>query len=150
MTQPPEQTILVLSRKKPHLIFLMGLGVITGLSVALGGPVDEDSPLWLSHAWAVMVGITSLVILLSHLWRWDRERGMWIERGALWIQAGGVLAYTMALPTWTGVNAPSILTIVAGAWWAGTNIWEVREIAKDLRLISAVRRFGTGSDDAGN
>lgn len=149
MNQPPDQPILVLSRKKPHLILLLILSILTGIGYFFQGPQDQEIPHWLAQTWAMMLLITGTMALIAHLTRWDRERGMYVERGALTLQAAAVSGYALALPGILGWQADTAIALLAGAAWVGTNLWEVREITKDLKLISAVRRLDRGSDNAG-
>lgn len=144
---PDQPRILVLSRKKPHLIFLMGLAVLSGISLAVEGGTDDPVPTWLVRLWAAFLFSTGLIALISHLQKWDRERGMHVERGALIMQAAAVLCYVMCLPVYLGWEIGPILSIIAGIWWAGTNYWEVRLIGQDLKMISAVRRVTPRTTD---
>lgn len=148
MTQPSDQPILVLSRKKPHLILLLILSVLSGLAYFLDGPVEPKIPQWLAQAWAVVLLFSGGLALVAHLQRWDRERGMHVERGALTLQAAAVTGYGLALPAYLGWQAQTAVSLLAAATWAGTNLWEVRLIGEDLKLISAVRRLTPRSGNA--
>lgn len=149
--QPDHPPILVLSRKKPHLILLLVLSVLSGLSIFAGGADEPQMPNWLSHSWAAFLIISGSLALIAHLQRWDRERGMHVERGSLTIQAAAVIAYALTLPTYFGWGAPTMITFLAAAAWSGANLWEVKLISGDLQLIKAVRRITPGeSNDAQN
>lgn len=146
MDRPPDQPILVLSRKKPHLILFMIIVVLSGLVVYVAPPEQTDVPDWLAHIWSWVLMATGSVALLAHLQRWDRERGMYVERGALWIQSAAVLGYGIALPNWLPWDGGLIISLVVAAAWAGFNLWEVQLIGLDLKLISVARRLASGSD----
>lgn len=148
MTQPPEQPILVLFRKKPHLIFLLVASVVSGLLVFAGGSTEADLPTWLVRAWSGVELMSGGIALIAHLQRWDRERGMRVERGSLTIQAAAVIAYGMALPVYLGWPVDVIAALIVASAWAGANLWEVRLIGADLKLIAAVRSLTPGSVNA--
>lgn len=151
MSQPPQQPILVLSRKKPHLILFMTLVVLSGLLYLIEGSVDSRIPDWLARTWACFLLFSGSVNLIAHLQGWDRERGMYVERGALWIQSAAVLAYGAALPQYLGWGLSSAVSMSAAAAWAAANLWEVFLIGGDLRLIGAVRRLTPpGGGNAGD
>ena len=139
-----EQPILVLSRKKPHLLFIMVASVLTGAVVFLGGSVNEEIPGWLARLWGGMALGTGAVALLAHLQRWDRERGMYVERGSLLIQSGAVLGYGCAIVGLLGWNVDAVGALATALAWAGANLWEVRLIGADLRIISSVRKLTRG------
>lgn len=141
MNQPTDQPILVLSRKKPHLIFFMVLVVLSGLAYFVEGPVENEIPDWLGRTWAGFLLWSGSVALIAHLQRWDRERGMHVERGALTIQSAAVLAYGACLPQYLGWTPGTFISILAALAWAAANFAEVHLIGSDLKLISAMRRL---------
>ena len=145
-----EQPILVLSRKKPHLMLIMLASLMTAVVVFGGGSLDERLPVWLQQLWGGTSGATGALALLAHLQRWDRERGMFVERGLLLVQSGAVLGYGLAIVGLLGWNVDAISSLVLALAWAGANLWEVRLIGTDLRLISAVRRLNRGVRGASN
>lgn len=139
-----DQPILVLSRKKPHLILIMLASLLTGVVVFGGGSLDPHVPGWLARLWGGTAGVTGALALLAHLQRWDRERGMYVERGTLLIQSGAVLGYGLALVGLLGWGVDAVASGVLALAWAGANMWEVRLIGTDLRTIAAVRRLNRG------
>ena len=152
MTDPPDeeqpQPILVLSRKKPHLILFMIIVILSGLVVFVDPPEQTDVPDWLAKAWAGLLLATGSISLLAHIQRLDRERGMYVERGMLTIQSAAVVCYAAALPTWIPWDGGLVISMVAATAWAGFNMWEVFLIGKDLQLIAAARSLGARSSDA--
>lgn len=72
---------------------------------------------------------------------------MYVERGALTMQAGGVLAYAVCLPVFLGWTAAVILSLVVAGAWVWANLWEVKLIGADLKLISIARRLTPRSED---
>lgn len=148
MNPPPEQPILVLSRKKPHLLLILVLSVLSGIGYFVEGAVEPELPDWLARSWAGVLLVSGGFALVAHLQRWDRERGMHVERGALTIQGAAVLAYGACLPQYLGWTPSVIISIIAAIVWAGTNFWEVSLIGADLKLIAAVRSLTPGSGNA--
>lgn len=149
MDQPTGEPILVLSRKKPHLILFMIIVILSGLVVYVDPPQQTDVPDWLAHVWSWVLMITGTVSLVAHLQKWDRERGMYVERGALWIQSAGVLGYAAVLPNWLKLDGGLIISLIAAVAWAGFNLWEVQLIGSDLKMIGAVRQLTLpGGNDA--
>lgn len=144
----PDQPILVLSRKKPHLILFMVLVVLSGLLAFVDGGTDDSLPGWLTRVWGGFLLFSGSVALVAHLQRWDRERGMHVERGALTMQAGAVIAYGMALPVYLGWSIPAGISLLAALAWAAANFWEVYLISADLKMISTVRRLTPRREDA--
>lgn len=136
-----EQPILVLSRKKPHLLLVLVLSLISGLGLFLGTDTG-GVPLWLARVWAGQLLVSGSIAMWAHLTKTDRERGMRIERGALTLQAAAVIAYVMALPVVLGWRIDVVLALPTGAAWAVANLWEVKLISADLGLIGTVRRMG--------
>lgn len=142
------QPILVLSRKKPHLILFMIIVILSGLVVFVDPPAETDVPDWLAHVWSVLLLVTGSLGLLAHLQRWDRERGMYVERGTLTIQSAAVICYGAILPVWIPWGGGLVISLLAAAAWAGFNMWEVVLIGRDLDLIATVRKMGARSIDA--
>lgn len=145
--------LLVLSRRKPHLILFMILSALSGLAYFLGpaesGAINSEMPSWVQPAWAVCllfsgtIGIYGALIYRSRL-----VKGMMVERGALLIQSGAVVFYGGALVIASGWAG----TISAGAAiaWAGANIWEAKLITQDLKLIASEEAGLMGSDEDAN
>lgn len=131
--------ILVLSRKKPHLILFLILTILSGLSFFAGGSVSGELPNWLVRSWSGFLLVSGSAALIAHLQRWDRERGMHAERGALSLQSGAVLIYGALLPVYVGWSAPILISVFAAIAWAAANLWEVWLITADLKMINAVR-----------
>lgn len=132
------QTILVLSRQKPHTVLLLFASFVSGLLYVAGWgrspSLDATDPHWLGAAWAWASLLSGLLGLAGILWqRFNVVRGLMIERGALLIQASLLVAYAGALLTFNG-SAASIPVITALAW-AGANVWEARNMKRDLALI---------------
>lgn len=130
--------ILVLSRKKPHLIFIQLLVVLSGISAFLGDAA-EGVPSWLTHAWGVALLFTGAASLISHLQRLDRERGMYVERGALSLQSGVVLLYAGAITAYASHDALLVIAMLTAISWSASNMWEVKLISNDLKMINAMR-----------
>lgn len=124
--------------------------ILSGLAVFVGASEDTDVPDWLAHVWAVLLLATGSLGLLAHLQRWDRERGMYVERGMLTIQSAAVVCYGAILPVWLPWDGSLVISLLAAAAWAGFNLWEVVLIGKDLDLIATVRKMGARSADAPN
>lgn len=133
------RTILVLSRQKPHLVFVLGLSILSGVGFAVAPEksVDPDVPLIAQQVWAGVVSITGLLGLLGILWqRWSVERGMLLERGSLLIQSGAIVIYAVVIVVYLGWGAT--IAVLVAIWWIGTNIWEARLIRKDLERMEEV------------
>lgn len=130
--------ILVLSRKKPHLILLLILSVLSGISVFLTD-ANPNVPDWLSRMWGISLLLSGVTALVAHLQRTDRERGMYVERGALALQSGAVMVYVATLTSFLPWGAEIFITLLAGIAWAGANMWEVKLISSDLKMIHAIR-----------
>lgn len=139
MSLPPDMPLLILSRRKPHLILIMSLGVLTGVSVLLGGEIDETVPRWIGYTWAGALSISSFFVLLGNLARLDREKGMHVERGALTMQTAAVLAYGFCIMLYSGWHAGPVLSLLASWIWGGINLWEVKLITVDLRMLNVLR-----------
>lgn len=149
MDQPTGEPILVLSRKKPHLILFMIVVFFSGLIVYVDPPEQTDVPDWIAHIWSWVLMVTGSVSLIAHLQKWDRERGMYVERGSLWIQSAAVLGYASVLPNWLEWDGGLVISMIIAAAWAGFNLWEVYLIGADLKMIGAVRKLtNPGGDDA--
>lgn len=148
MPHDSDQPILVLSRKKPHLIFILVLCLLSGLGIFITGSDDPELPDWITRSWAGFLLVSSMVALGAHFQKWDRERGMYVERGALTIQSAAVLAYGATLPQYLGWNAEVFFSIAAMVTFAAANLWEVQLIGADLKLIATVRSMGARSADA--
>ena len=144
----PDQPILVLSRKKPHLILFMVLVIMSGLLAVTEGSSGGDLPDWLTRTWGALLIFSGSVALVAHVQRLDRERGMLVERGALIMQAGAVMAYGLAVPSYLGWTMPMVVTLLAALSWAAANFWEVYLIGADLKLIYATRRLSSRRYDA--
>jgi hypothetical protein len=137
-----DKNIVVLSRQKPHEVFLFGLAVLSGLAILLGlsepTSLTRDLPSWVLPVWAWCLLTSSLAGLGGMLYRRDRERGMGIERGALVMQTGMVLMYGLLLVAINGWQA--VIAAGAALVWASTNLWEAKLISADLRAIALARR----------
>lgn len=149
MSSPVQQPVVVLSRRKPHLIFILVLSVITGVSIFIGN-TDSEIPLWLQRIWAGSCSISGALALIAHLQRWDRERGMFAERGALVMQCAAIIAYVLALPIYIHDVESVAVAFATAAAWVGANLWEVKLISTDLEMINAAfkmkRRLHNAAD----
>lgn len=133
------RTILVLSRQKPHLVFVLGLSILSGVGFAVAPEksVDPDVPLIAQQVWAWTISTTGLLGLLGILWqRWSVERGMLLERGALLVQSGVVVVYAGVIVAYLGWGAT--VSVAVALWWVVTNIWEARLIRRDLERMEEV------------
>lgn len=135
------QMVYVLSRQKPHLMLFMILSILSGIAYLLGpaesAALENELPTWVPPVWAWFLLMSGLVGMWGMVWqRWQVERGMLLERGALLIQAGAILLYGGVLVVANGWAA----TVSAGAAlvWAGANFWESRLILRDLRMLEEV------------
>lgn len=140
MSSPVHQPVVVLSRRKPHLIFILVLSILTGVSIFLG-EVDPDFPVWLQRVWGAACSISGAVTLVAHLQGWDRERGMYAERGGLIIQCAAIVAYILALPLYLKLDTELVIAYITAACWVGANMWEVKLISADLGMIGAARKL---------
>lgn len=143
MTDPPLPRVIVLSRQKPHLFLFQFLAILTGLQILAGpderGAMEREVPGMIQVGWAWGLTISGALTLAAHMARrFDPDRYMGIECGALLIQAGMVLLYGTVLFVVAGWAA----TLSGGLAlaWAAANIWEVRLIRRDLQLIVKARR----------
>lgn len=134
--------VIVLSRQKPHLLLLLVLGILSGVSILLGtydpNTMESQLPEVVVQAWGGCLLASSIIAMLGHLgFRRNRVRGMRIERGALLIQSGMILLYGLILVGMFGWAA----TISGGAMlsWAGANVWESQLIKRDLRMLARMR-----------
>lgn len=142
--EPSAAPILVLSRRKPHFMLIAVASIMTGIVAFGGGSLDHRIPVWLQQTWGGTAGVTGALSLLAHLQRWDRERGMYVERGTLCIQSGAVLGYGVALVGLLGWNVDAVSSLVIALAWAGANLWEVKLIGSDLGLINEIRKARRG------
>lgn len=134
--------VIVLSRQKPHMLLLLILGILTGVSIFAGtydpNAMERDLPEWVVQIWGGCLLGSGVIAIFGHLgWRRNRMRGMLIERGALLIQAGMVLLYGTVLVGMFGWAA----TLSGGATlcWAGAHIWESQLIKRDLRMLARMQ-----------
>lgn len=141
MSQPLNQPIIILSRRKPHLILLLILSILTGVSVVLNGAPEERLPDWIEYLWGGALFFSGGITLLAHLQRWDREKGMGVERGALTLQSAAVITYGLMLPAYLGWTAETALSLLATVSWAWANLWEVKLITADLKLLATMHQL---------
>lgn len=139
MSSTHSPPIVVLARKKPHLILFEIVVFLSGLSVFVTDPGNEV-PAWLNRMWGATLIATSMMILIGHLQRLDRERGLYVERAAFSLQSGLVLLYVGLIIAYARTEAAQlIIAIITALAWAVTNMWEVKLITTDLKTIDAVR-----------
>lgn len=133
------QTILVLSRQKPHLVFVLGLSILSGLALVVTPEesVDPDLPLIVQQVWAGVISTTGLLGLGGIVWqRWNVVRGLLLERGSLLIQSAAVTIYAGVIVSYLGWG--SVIPVAVALWWVVTNVWEALLIKRDLRRIEEV------------
>src|SRR5258705_6434498 len=113
---------IVLSRQKPHMLLLLVLGILSGVSILTNtydpSTMEQQLPSWAISVWGGCLLGSSVIAMLGHLgFRRNRMRGMRIELGALLIQAGMVLLYGSVLAIMFRWDA----TLSGGATlaWAG-------------------------------
>lgn len=137
---PPGQKILVLSRRKPHLMLILLLSILSGISIFVSEPVP-GLPSWLQQAWATSCMLSGIGALIAHLQKWDRERGMYAERGMLIIQSAAVITYALSLPSLLGWTSDVVIALITAALWSGANLWEVKLISDDIGMLSTARKL---------
>lgn len=127
--------VLVLSRQRPHLILFLVLSVLTGVAYYTTTSQPSPIPPWLAQAWAIVLGVTGCMGLAGIAWqRWHLERGMLLERGALMLQSGFVVAYVGLAGRYVPAGEWVLLLVIA-AVWAFVNLWEARLLARDLSRL---------------
>lgn len=135
------QTIVVLSRQKPHLVLFLVLSILSGVAYLTGSPDatpgQGDLPPYVSAVWAWALLVTGSLGVAGILWqRWYVLRGMYLERSALLLQASGVTVYAGFLSAYQPDDW--LISAVAGGVWAVINVWEARLIKRDLGMIEGV------------
>lgn len=131
------QTILILSRQQPFLLLFLVLCVLSGVAFWVSPADPAPLPRWVAQGWAAFLFFTGILCLLGILWqRWNVERGLLLERGALMIQAGAVIVYA-GFTVYYEVPLRWVVVVVAVVW-SGVAIWEARLIKQDLGRLKEV------------
>lgn len=136
------RALVLLGGQRPHELLLLVLSVITGVTNLIAPPPGSPMtalPDPMRISWAFGMILSGLAGLLGCLWRWNAERGLLIEQGAMLLGAG------MLLILWAAITAlidwrRGLLSAGTILFWMVANLWRAAQIRADLRRLRQLRR----------
>lgn len=132
--------VIVAGRHRPHEQLLLAYSALVGAAyLASGAPAPPSMRAILPEAavtvWAVALVVSGVAGFVGCWWR--GERGLGVEFGALLMNAGTLVVYSMAAFTAGGLNALLPGGIVLA--WAAANIWRAVQTLRDINEVRGAR-----------
>lgn len=129
--------VVIAGRYRPHELCLLALSVYIGVLDLVAPP--KGSPVTLLPAVVQYPALAALVVsgvagLAGCFWRWNPERGLRVEQGALLLGTGALSILYAAIFSVVGWRIGLTSAPTTAAWMAA-NLWRAGQIHAELRRL---------------